>query len=265
MQEDYANNNLDVIEAQSGNQEAMQKLIDRNKGLIWSIVKRFQDRGYELEDLYQVAVMGFIKCIKRFDASFEVQLTTYAVPYILGEVKRYLRDDGPVKISRSIKELAMKALEEQKEYVYRTLCQKSSIFRLANGLPQFLDELSRRKILVNIATASGHTNVRFFFGQLALGRWFDLRRVVLNDGTFPCKPAPDIFLRAAEKLGLPPAGCAIFEDSRAGIQSACRAGAGLVVGVSSMLPAEELYTLGAKAVISDYRDLPELLRLLGCC
>ena len=157
------------------------------------------------------------------------------------------------------------ALEEQKEYVYRTLCQKSSIFRLANGLPQFLDELSRRKILVNIATASGHTNVRFFFGQLALGRWFDLRRVVLNDGTFPCKPAPDIFLRAAEKLGLPPAGCAIFEDSRAGIQSACRAGAGLVVGVSSMLPAEELYTLGANAVISDYRDLPELLRLLGCC
>ena len=88
MQEDYANNNIDVIEAQAGSQEAMQKLIDRNKGLIWSIVKRFQDRGYELEDLYQVAVMGFIKCIKRFDASFEVQLTTYAVPYILGEIGR---------------------------------------------------------------------------------------------------------------------------------------------------------------------------------
>ncbi|MCI9039427.1 MAG: SigB/SigF/SigG family RNA polymerase sigma factor [Clostridia bacterium] len=120
MQEDYANNNLDVIEAQKGNQEAMQKLIDRNKGLIWSIVKRFQDRGYELEDLYQVAVMGFIKCIKRFDSSFEVQLTTYAVPYILGEVKRYLRDDGPVKISRSIKELAMKAIEAQNEYFRKT-------------------------------------------------------------------------------------------------------------------------------------------------
>lgn len=120
MQEDYANNNLDVIEAQAGNQEAMQKLIDRNKGLIWSIIKRFQDRGYELEDLYQVAVMGFIKCIKRFDSSFEVQLTTYAVPYILGEVKRYIRDDGPVKISRSIKELAMKALEAKNEYLRKT-------------------------------------------------------------------------------------------------------------------------------------------------
>lgn len=120
MQEDYSKNKLDVIKAQSGDQDAMQKLIDRNRGLIWSIVKRFQDRGYELEDLYQVAVMGFIKCIKRFDTSFEVQLTTYAVPYILGEVKRYLRDDGPVKISRSIKELAMKALDAKNEYLRKT-------------------------------------------------------------------------------------------------------------------------------------------------
>lgn len=120
MQEDYSNNNIDVIEAQAGDKDAMQRLIDRNKGLIWSIVKRFQDRGYELEDLYQVAVMGFIKCIKRFDSSFEVQLTTYAVPYILGEVKRYIRDDGPVKISRSIKELAMKALEAKNEYLRKT-------------------------------------------------------------------------------------------------------------------------------------------------
>ena len=141
MQEDYANNNLDVIEAQSGNQEAMQRLIDRNKGLIWSIVKRFQDRGYELEDLYQVAVMGFIKCIKRFDASFEVQLTTYAVPYILGEVKRYLRDDGPVKISRSIKELAMKALEAKNEY-FRKTGKEMKVEELAEALNTTKEELA---------------------------------------------------------------------------------------------------------------------------
>ena len=106
--------------AQQGDKDKLAQLIEENKGLIWSIVKRFQDRGYELEDLYQVAVMGFIKCIKRFDTSFEVQLTTYAVPYILGEVKRYLRDDGPVKISRSIKELAMKALDAKNEYLRKT-------------------------------------------------------------------------------------------------------------------------------------------------
>lgn len=141
MQEDYANNNLDVIEAQAGNQDAMQRLIDRNKGLIWSIVKRFQDRGYELEDLYQVAVMGFIKCIKRFDSSFEVQLTTYAVPYILGEVKRYIRDDGPVKISRSIKELAMKAFEAKNEYSRKT-GKEVKIEELAEILSTTKEELA---------------------------------------------------------------------------------------------------------------------------
>lgn len=141
MQEDYAKNNIDVIEAQSGNKEAMQKLIDRNRGLIWSIVKRFQDRGYELEDLYQVAVMGFIKCIKRFDANFEVQLTTYAVPYILGEIKRYLRDDGPVKISRSIKELAMKAIETKNEY-FRKNGKEIKVEELADLLNTTKEELA---------------------------------------------------------------------------------------------------------------------------
>lgn len=141
MQEDYVNNNIDVIAAQTGDQEAMQKLIDRNKGLIWSIVKRFQDRGYELEDLYQVAVMGFIKCIKRFDSSFEVQLTTYAVPYILGEIKRYLRDDGPIKISRSLKELAMKALEAKNEY-FRKTGEEIKIEKLAQILDTTKEELT---------------------------------------------------------------------------------------------------------------------------
>jgi len=141
MQEDYENNNIDVIAAQAGDQEAMQRLIDRNRGLIWSIVKRFQDRGYELEDLYQVAVMGFIKCIKRFDSSFEVQLTTYAVPYILGEIKRYLRDDGPIKISRSLKELAMKALEAKNGY-FRKTGEEIKIEKLAQMLDTTKEELT---------------------------------------------------------------------------------------------------------------------------
>ena len=141
MQDEYEKNNIDVKEAQLGNKDAMQRLIDRNRGLIWSIVKRFQDRGYELEDLYQVAVMGFIKCIKRFDASFEVQLTTYAVPYILGEIKRYLRDDGPVKISRSIKELATKALEAQNEHLRKT-GKEIKIEELAHLLNTTKEELA---------------------------------------------------------------------------------------------------------------------------
>ena len=110
-------NDMKIIErAQNGSKEDMTKLIEDNNGLIWSIVRRFSGRGYDIEDLYQIGSIGFIKAIKRFDTSFEVRLSTYAVPYILGEIKRYIRDDGPIKVSRSIKELNVKILELQKEY-----------------------------------------------------------------------------------------------------------------------------------------------------
>lgn len=141
MQEEFENDVNDIIQAQEGNREIMQKLIDHNKGLIWSIVKRFKDRGYELDDLYQVAVIGFIKCIKRFDTRFEVRLSTYAVPYILGEVKRYLRDDGPIKVSRSMKELGVKALEIQKEY-FRKNGKEIKIEELAKELQTSKEELA---------------------------------------------------------------------------------------------------------------------------
>lgn len=95
----------------------MEKLINNNNGLIWSIVKRFMNRGYEVEDLYQIGCMGFIKSIKRFDTNFEVKLSTYSVPYILGEIKRFIRDDGPIKISRSIKELSVKINELKKHHL----------------------------------------------------------------------------------------------------------------------------------------------------
>ena len=76
-------------------------------------------RGYELDDLYQIGSLGFIKAIKKFDTSFDVMLSTYAVPYILGEIKRFIRDDGPVKVSRSIKELGAKVREVQNEYIQK--------------------------------------------------------------------------------------------------------------------------------------------------
>ncbi|MCI8482603.1 MAG: SigB/SigF/SigG family RNA polymerase sigma factor [Clostridia bacterium] len=116
----YENNLADIEKAQKGNNEAMERLVENNKGLIWNIVKRFMGRGYETEDLYQIGCMGFIKAMKRFDTSYEVQISTYAVPYILGEIKRYIRDDGMIKVSRSTKELAMKILEIQKEYLNKT-------------------------------------------------------------------------------------------------------------------------------------------------
>ncbi len=118
----------------------MEELIKQNNGLIWSIVKRFNGRGYELEDLYQIGVLGFIKAIKRFDLSFEVKLSTYTVPYMIGEIKRFIRDDGPVKVSRSIKELNVKIKELQKEY----LCKKGeeiTINQIAKELNSSREEI----------------------------------------------------------------------------------------------------------------------------
>ncbi len=111
----YEHNRENIIKAKQGDSQAMEQLVNDNMGLIASIVKRFKDRGYELEDLYQIGIMGFIKSIKRFDTNFDVKLSTYAVPYIMGEIKRFLRDDGPIKVSRSMKELGMKIRELQRE------------------------------------------------------------------------------------------------------------------------------------------------------
>ena len=113
----YETKKEDIIEAQKGNQEKMEQILKDNNGLTWSIVKRFTGRGYEAEDLYQIGCMGFIKAIKRFDTNFDVRISTYAVPYILGEIKRFIRDDGLIKVSRSIKELGIKIRELEQDYM----------------------------------------------------------------------------------------------------------------------------------------------------
>lgn len=97
--------NLEMIKlAHSGDKEARDLLVNENVGLIWSIVKRFSGRGYEMEDLFQIGCIGMLKAIDKFDISFNVQFSTYAVPMITGEIKRFLRDDGIIKVSRTLKE-----------------------------------------------------------------------------------------------------------------------------------------------------------------
>lgn len=113
----YDTNTKDIIEAQNKSEEAMEKIITNNSGLIWSIVNRFLGRGYSKEELYQIGCIGLIKAVQRFDTNFEVKISTFAVPYIMGEIKRFLRDDGPIKISRSIKELGAKIRDVQREYL----------------------------------------------------------------------------------------------------------------------------------------------------
>lgn len=113
----YEIDSEEIIKAQNNDEEAMTKIIKTNSGLIWSIVKRFLGRGYDKEELEQIAYIGFIKAIKGFDTSLEFKLSTYTVPYIIGEIKRFIRDDGPIKVSRSIKELNVKIQELKKHYL----------------------------------------------------------------------------------------------------------------------------------------------------
>jgi RNA polymerase sporulation-specific sigma factor len=96
---------LDLIrQAQSGDREASELLVSENSGLIWAVARRYVGRGAEPDDLYQLGCLGFLKAVNGFDLEFRTQFSTYAVPKIAGEIRRFLRDDGAVKVSRSIKE-----------------------------------------------------------------------------------------------------------------------------------------------------------------
>lgn len=93
-----------ILKAQQGDREAMESLVEENSGLIWAVTRRFLGRGTEAEDLYQLGCLGFLKAVEGFDLSYGTQFSTYAVPKISGEIRRFLRDDGAVKVSRSLKE-----------------------------------------------------------------------------------------------------------------------------------------------------------------
>jgi RNA polymerase sporulation-specific sigma factor len=101
---------LELIKrVRQGDEEAKELIIKENMGLVWSVVKKFMNRGCEAEDLFQIGSIGLLKCIEKFDLNYNVKFSTYAVPMIMGEIKRFLRDDGLIKVSRPLKEIALKA------------------------------------------------------------------------------------------------------------------------------------------------------------
>ena len=109
---------LELIEkAQNNDESAKEKLVNENSPLIKSIVKRYKNKGVEYEDLYQIGSMGFLKAIQNFDKNFNVKFSTYAVPMIAGEIKRYLRDTGIIKVSRSVKQLSVQINKFIEEYI----------------------------------------------------------------------------------------------------------------------------------------------------
>lgn len=100
-----------IKQSHEGDKKAREQLVEENVGLIWCVVKRFYGRGIDAEDLFQIGSIGLLKAIDKFDLSYDVKFSTYAVPMISGEIKRFLRDDGMIKVSRSLKELSYKAFQ----------------------------------------------------------------------------------------------------------------------------------------------------------
>ena len=100
-----------IRKSHAGDKEAREQLVEENTGLVWCVVRRFRGRGTEAEDLFQIGSIGLLKAIDKFDLAYDVKFSTYAIPMISGEIRRFLRDDGMLKVSRSLKELSYKTMQ----------------------------------------------------------------------------------------------------------------------------------------------------------
>lgn len=129
-----------IAQSQAGDKEARKRMIEGNTRLVWSIVQRFSSRGVELEDLFQIGCIGLMKSVDKFNLAYEVKFSTYAVPMIIGEIQRFLRDDGMVKVSRSIRELNFKIRHATDEYL-KTHEHPPSIRELATLLDVTEDDI----------------------------------------------------------------------------------------------------------------------------
>ncbi|MGD8791995.1 MAG: HAD family phosphatase [Anaerolineae bacterium] len=149
-------------------------------------------------------------------------------------------------------------LGEEKERIYRRLClAQGDDFCLSPGAVELLDFLATRSIPRTIATASGRQNLDFFLAHLGLARWFDPDRIVYDDGTRPGKPAPDVYLTAAQRLDLAPARCIVVEDALSGIQAARAAGIGCIVALGPPEKHSALAALdGVDTVVESLAQLP---------
>ena len=166
------NNEQLLLRAKEGDKSAKEQLVNNNMGLVHHIVRRFTGRGVETEDLMQIGSIGLLKAIDNFDVTFGVQFSTYAVPMIQGEIRRFMRDDGMIKISRSIKENSFKISKAVNEYVqtYGTeptvnmLCEKTGLAKEDIVLAM---EASAEVESIYKTTGSGDENERFLVDRLA--------------------------------------------------------------------------------------------------
>lgn len=130
-----------LLRAKNGDKEAGEKLVKENLGLVGSVVRRFENRGYDREDLFQIGVIGLMKAIEKFDLSYEVRFSTYAVPLVTGEIRRFLRDDGMMKVSRSIKESSWR-VKRSREKLEQQLGRSVTLQELADDTGLSTEEVA---------------------------------------------------------------------------------------------------------------------------
>ncbi len=173
------------------------------------------------------------------------------------DILRYFLHNG-------LTEAEIKRHSEEKEDVYRNLCMKmAGRLQLADGAYELLNMLKAAGVRMAVATSSGRSNTQFYIKRFDLWRWFNQNTFIYSDGTIAGKPEPDIYLAAAEAIGLEPSECVVFEDMPSGIESAVAAGAGKIVAVASSLSREFLASVsGVDEVIADYCDESFRKRLL---
>ena len=148
-------------QAQAGDRQASEALVEENTGLIWSVAKRFLGRGTEAEDLYQLGCLGFLKAVEGIDLAYGTQFSTYAVPKIAGEIRRFLRDDGAIKVSRSLKE------------------QSASIKATRNRLTQ---ALGREPTVLEISRQTGFTPEEIAIAETATAATESIQRETGDEG-----------------------------------------------------------------------------------
>lgn len=129
-----------IKQSQNGNKEARDYLVEQNVRLVWSVVQRFINRGYDPDDLFQIGSIGLIKSIDKFDLSYDVRFSTYAVPMIIGEIQRFIRDDGSVKVSRTLKETGNK-IRKAKDSLTKKLGRSPTVNELADMLGLSVEEI----------------------------------------------------------------------------------------------------------------------------
>ena len=129
-----------IRQSQAGDKEAKEQLIMLHSGLIWNVVRRFMGRGYETEDLYQIGAIGLIRAIDKFDFNYDVKFSTYAVPLISGEIKRFLRDDGMIKVSRTLKENQWR-IKRTMEMIQNEKGREATVEEIAKELEMEAEEI----------------------------------------------------------------------------------------------------------------------------